>query len=80
VPFYYIEYGIALLGAIGLGNSLRRIREQALNNYITALAQGGTRTLPELFKSAGFILTFSPLVVGNLMSFVHSEMQALTKE
>ena len=80
VPFYYIEYGIAQLGAIGLWKQFKENKEQALNNYITALAQGGTRTLPELFKSAGLRFDFSPAVVGNLMSFVHSEMQALTKK
>jgi len=80
VPFYYIEYGIAQLGAIGLWKQFKESKEQALNNYITALAQGGTRTLPDLFRSAGLHFDFSPAVVGNLMSFVHSEMQALTKE
>jgi len=80
VPFYYIEYGIAQLGAIGLWKQFKENKEQALNNYITALAQGGTRTLPELFRSAGLHFDFSPSVVGTLMSFVHTEMQALTKE
>ena len=80
VPFYYIEYGIAQLGAIGLWKQFKENKEQALNNYITALAQGGTRTLPELFRSAGLRFDFSPAVVGNLMSFVHSEMQSLTKK
>jgi oligoendopeptidase F len=80
VPFYYIEYGIAQLGAIGLWKEFKENKDQALNNYITALAQGGTRTLPELFRSAGLRFDFSPTVVGNLMSFVHSEMQALTKK
>src|SRR5881392_1197663 len=42
VPFYYIEYGIAQLGAIGLWKQFKENKEQALNNYITALAQGGT--------------------------------------
>jgi oligoendopeptidase F len=80
VPFYYIEYGIAQLGAIGLWKQFKENKEQALNNYITALAQGGTRTLPELFRSAGLHFDFCPSVVGTLMSFVHTEMQALTKE
>ena len=80
MPFYYIEYGIAQLGAIGLWKQFKENKDQALNNYITALAQGGTRTLPELFKSAGLHFDFSPSVVGTLMAFVHAEMQALTKE
>ncbi|HEX6845879.1 MAG TPA: M3 family oligoendopeptidase [Chitinophagaceae bacterium] len=80
VPFYYIEYGIAQLGAIGLWKQFKENKETALNNYITALSQGGTRTLPELFRSAGLHFDFSPAVVGRLMAFVHAEMQALTKE
>ena len=67
------------LGAIGLWKQFKENKEQALNNYITALAQGGTRTLPELFRSAGLHFDFSPSVVGNLMSFVHAEMQAFNK-
>lgn len=79
VPFYYIEYGIAQLGAIGLWQQFKQNKEQAVNNYITALSQGGTKTLPELFKLAGLHFEFSPKIVGNLMSFVHGEMAALTK-
>jgi oligoendopeptidase F len=80
VPFYYIEYGIAQLGAIGLWKQFKENKEQALNNYITALAQGGTRTLPELFRLAGLRFDFSPTVVGNLMSFVNAEIRDLTKK
>ncbi|HJS56140.1 MAG TPA: M3 family oligoendopeptidase [Chitinophagaceae bacterium] len=80
VPFYYIEYGIAQLGAIGLWKQFKENKEQALNNYISALAQGGTQTLPELFKIAGLRFDFSPAVVGSLMSFIHTEMKALTKK
>ena len=79
VPFYYIEYGIAQLGAIGLWKQFKENKEQALNNYIAALEKGGTQTLPELFNTAGLRFDFSPTVVGNLMAFVHDEMKALTK-
>lgn len=79
VPFYYIEYGIAQLGAIGLWKQFKENKEQALNNYIAALAKGGTGTLPELFNTAGLRFDFSPTVVGNLMAFVHEEMKSLTK-
>jgi oligoendopeptidase F len=80
VPFYYIEYGIAQLGAIGLWKQYKENKEQAINNYIAALSHGGTRTLPELFNLAGLRFDFSPAVVGNLMAFVHDEMKALTKK
>ena len=53
VPFYYIEYGIAQLGAIGLWQQYKKDPDAAINNYIKALDLGGTRTLPELFEAAG---------------------------
>ena len=78
VPFYYIEYGIAQLGAIGLWKQFRDGKEKALNNYINALALGGTKTLPELFKTAGLDFNFSPDKVKDLMYFVHEEIKKIT--
>jgi len=75
VPFYYIEYGIAQLGAIGLWKQFKENRQQALDNYTAALSLGGTKTLPELFQAAGLQFNFSPSVVGELMTFVHAEMK-----
>jgi oligoendopeptidase F len=80
VPFYYIEYGIAQLGAIGLWKQFKENKEQALNNYTNALSLGGTKTLPELFKAAGLDFDFSPATVGDLMSFVLGEMKAITNK
>jgi len=77
VPFYYIEYGIAQLGAIGLWMQFKKNREKALQNYIEALSLGGTRTLPELFAAAGLKFDFSPESVKELMLFVHSEMMKM---
>ena len=73
VPFYYIEYGIAQLGAIGLWKQSRGDKEKALDNYIKALSLGGTRTLPELYKTAGIEFNFSGEYIRDLMSFVHEE-------
>lgn len=73
VPFYYIEYGIAQLGAIGLWKQYRENKEQSLDNYIQALSLGGTRTLPELYKAAGIEFNFSGEYIKNLMYFVHEE-------
>jgi oligoendopeptidase F len=77
VPFYYIEYGIAQLGAIGLWMQYRQNPETAINNYINALHLGGTQTLPELFKAAGVEFNFSPEYISQLMSFVKKEMDNL---
>ncbi len=74
VPFYYIEYGIAQLGAIGMWMQYKQNKEQALNNYCNALTLGGTKTLPELYKAAGLEFDFSPEKIKGLMSFVDNEM------
>lgn len=79
VPFYYIEYGIAQLGAIGLWQQYKRNPDAAINNYITALDLGGTRTLPELFRAAGLEFNFSPAYISGLMLFVKKELDGLQK-
>lgn len=77
VPFYYIEYGIAQLGAIGLWKQFKQNKEQALRNYMNALSKGGMKTLPELYKEAGLEFNFSPDHIRELMTFVKNEMIAL---
>ncbi|MBE2229075.1 MAG: M3 family oligoendopeptidase [Chitinophagaceae bacterium] len=77
VPFYYIEYGIAQLGAIGLWKQYHQNPEAAVRNYINALALGGTRTLPDLFKAAGLQFDFSPETIKGLMEFVKNELDRL---
>ena len=80
VPFYYIEYGIAQLGAIGLWQQYKQDPEEAINNYITALDLGGTRTLPELFRTAGLEFNFSPAYISGLMKFVKEELDGIQKK
>ncbi|TBR18919.1 MAG: M3 family oligoendopeptidase [Chitinophagaceae bacterium] len=80
VPFYYIEYGIAQLGAIGLWMQFKTDKEKSLQNYCSALALGGTKTLPELFTAAGLNFNFSPNSVKTLMDFVHKELLLLQKQ
>jgi len=75
VPFYYIEYGIAQLGAIGLWKQYNENKEKALSNYMAALALGGTRTLPELYAAAGLKFDFSKEHIKDLMQFVSTEME-----
>ena len=76
VPFYYIEYGIAQLGAIGLWKQFKKDEQKALDNYCTALSLGGTLTLPELYATAGLKFDFSPEQIEVLMEFVKEEMEA----
>lgn len=80
VPFYYIEYGIAQLGAIGLWKEFKENPKQALDNYVNSLSLGGTKTLPELYKAAGLKFDFSSQPIKELMQFVKKEMDLLKKE
>lgn len=77
VPFYYIEYGIAQLGSIGMWKQYREDPEQALTNYMYALSLGGTKTLPELYEAAGIKFDFSPATISELMLFVKKELDTL---
>ena len=74
VPFYYIEYGIAQLGAIGMWRQFKLNKQQALDNYCDVLSKGGTQTLPQLFETAGLKFDFSPDTIKVLMDFVKAEM------
>jgi len=77
VPFYYIEYGIAQLGAIGLWMQYQANPQQALENYIRALSLGGTKTLPELYAAAGLKFDLSPNHIKTLMEFTAKEMDKI---
>lgn len=59
VPFYYIEYGIAQIGALQLWAKSIKDPAEALAGYKRALALGGTRPLPELFDAAGIQFSFT---------------------
>lgn len=74
VPFYYIEYGIAQLGAIAMWRQYRENKQQALNNYMNALSLGYTKTLKELYSTAGIRFDFSPAYVAELGSFVKERL------
>jgi oligoendopeptidase F len=76
-PFYYIEYGIAQLGALQLWMKAKENPRQALANYRAALALGGTRPLPELFAAAGIRFDFSHRTLGPLMNAVQEELAQL---
>lgn len=78
VPFYYIEYGIAQLGAIGLWQQYKNDPDRAINNYLNALSLGGTKTLPELFAAADLKFDFSSTAISKLMKFVKSELDQIT--
>lgn len=80
VPFYYIEYGIAQLGAIGLWMQFKKDKDAAVSHYMQSLSLGGTRTLPEIYKCANIEFNFSPDYIKQLIQFVKTEITSLLKE
>lgn len=74
VPFYYIEYGMAQLGAIAMWRSYKQLGETALDNYMDALRLGYTKSIGELYQAAGIEFNFSQEYVKELADFVKVEM------
>jgi oligoendopeptidase F len=79
VPFYYVEYGIAQLGALQIWQKSKQNGRQALADYRNALKLGGTRPLPELFKTAGIRFDFSEQTIRPLMDAIRRELAELPR-
>jgi oligoendopeptidase F len=77
VPFYYIEYGMAQLGAIAVWRNYKKNPAKALKEYEAALRLGYTKSIPEIYKTAGIEFNFSPAYVKELADFVKSELDKL---
>ena len=77
VPFYYIEYGIAQLGAIGLWKQYKENSEKALMNYKKMLKLGNRETIPNLYKAAGLEFDFSADHIRGLCAFVKNELEKI---
>ncbi len=77
LPFYYIEYGIAQLGALQVWERSRRDPAGALAGYKAALRLGGTRPLPELYGAAGARLVFDADGMRPLVSLVEETLTSL---
>jgi oligoendopeptidase F len=77
-PFYYIEYGIAQLGALQVWQRSLSDRARAVADYKKALALGGSRPLPELFAAAGIRFDFSEQIIGPLMETIRKELEKLS--
>lgn len=75
--FYYIEYGIAQLGALQVWANSKQDQGRALRQYKQALALGGSRPLPELFRAAGCRFDFSRQTIGPLVELVTSELDRM---
>jgi oligoendopeptidase F len=77
VPFYYIEYGIAQIGAMQIWRNSLQDQQAATQAYRRALALGGTKTLPELFKAADIEFRFDAGLVAELVALVEDKITQL---
>ena len=76
-PFYYIEYGIAQLGALQIWRDSLRDYRGAVTRYRQALALGGTRPLPQIYAAAGAALIFDAGRMGELVNLVEDRIEEL---
>lgn len=77
VPFYYIEYGIAQLGALQVYRNFVKDPEKGLTAYINGLKLGSSRPLPEVWQAMNIKFDFSEKMIGELMEFVMGELEGL---
>jgi oligoendopeptidase F len=76
-PFYYVEYGMAQVGALQVWRNARQDQAQAVAAYRQALALGNTRTLPELFAAAGAEFRFDTAMLTDLVTLLESTIEEL---
>ena len=77
IPFYYIEYAFAQIGAMGVWRNYKQDPELALSQYLAALQLGYTRTTPEIYATAGISFDFSEKYLADLLGFAYSEYEKL---
>jgi oligoendopeptidase F len=74
VPFYYIEYGMAQLGALAVWKNYIADKPTALAQYKSALSLGYTKTIGDIYKTAGIEFNFTAPYIKQLMEFVKVEL------
>ena len=74
-PFYYIEYGLAQLGALQIWRNAMTDQAQAVNNYRQALALGGTQPLPALYQAANVQFAYDHDMVGQMIALLEAEVE-----
>ena len=77
VPFYYIEYGMAQLGALAVWKNFKQDPGKGLESYLKALKLGYKRSIPEIYKAANIKFDFSKEYIRDLMQFVREELETL---
>jgi oligoendopeptidase F len=76
-PFYYVEYGLAQLGAVQVWRNALHDQATSLANYRTALALGGTRSLPELYRAAGAKFAFDAQTLRAAVDLIETTIDRL---
>ena len=79
-PFYYIEYGLASLGAFQIMVKAQKDQAGALQDYRQALALGGTVSLPDLYRAAGAELAFDAGTLGEVVDLIEKDLADLEKK
>ena len=77
VPFYYIEYGIAQLGALAIWKNSKKDLALAIQDYKNALKLGYTQQIPEIYQTAGIEFNFSEKYIQDLAQFLKKELENL---
>jgi oligoendopeptidase F len=77
VPFYYVEYGLAQLGAVQVWQHAQRDQSTAVADYRRALSLGGTATLPQLFETAGARFAFDISTVSEAVAMIERTIEEL---
>jgi oligoendopeptidase F len=77
VPFYYIEYGMAQLGAIAVWRNYRQDKAKGLQGYLNALKLGYLKSIPEIYSAANIKFDFSREYIKELIAFVRSELDKI---
>ena len=76
-PFYYIEYGLSLLGAVQIWENAQRDQTKAVENYLRALSLGGTHSITELYATAGAKLAFDKHTLGKAVNLMRNKIEEL---
>jgi oligoendopeptidase F len=76
-PFYYVDYGLAQLGAVQIWRNATNDQAGAVKQYREALALGGTLPLVELYERAGAVLAFDAGTLGEAVSLIESTLEQL---
>ncbi len=77
IPFYYIEYGMAQLGAVAIWKNYKEDKQSGLEAYMKALKLGYTRSIPEVYAAADIRFDFSASNINQLIGFVQEELERL---